>query len=110
MWQALKDLLGTDEGANLLRRFVLAHERQAAALTRLAELQEVELGLDAPTLARAAAPIPDDAVRVSNPEVDQRLAAEFTRVAEQLERTLHRVPTPEEVLEEHERLAGSGVI
>lgn len=110
MWQALKELLGTDDGADLLRRFVLAHERQAAALTRLAELKEVELGLDPGTLARESAPIPPDAVRVSNPEVDARIADEFTQIAEALERTLGRMPTPEEVLDEHERLQGTGIV
>lgn len=98
----LADLLGP----SLAERFVTAHEAQAKALTRLAELGELYLQVDPASVARA---MEAAAAAEANPGeilVDDPKPAELRHIEEvvtQLAVSLGHLPTDEEVEEELQR-------
>lgn len=105
---SLADWLSTPLILQLAERYVAAHETQAAALRRLAELKELELGVDPASLeaaARAAGPQPDGTVTIS--ENEDALQRAMTDIAESMKRLQGVVPSPDAVIAEYERQYGT---
>lgn len=89
-------------------RVLLALESIMRSQIRLVELRELELGLDPPTLAAAAAaagPQPADTVRVST--TDHAFIQEMQLLAATMAGILGRTPTEDEVILEYDRLHGA---
>lgn len=100
--------LAAPDGPELLERGVVALETLAQALVRANELQALALGV-APHQVEAAAQTAEafEAATGQAPveiEPDHRLAEAMTLLAEQLQLTLGREPSPEEVVAEYTRL------
>lgn len=101
----LTDLLAA-LGPSLAERFVTAHEAQARALTRLAELGELYLQVDPVSVARAMEAAQAAAANPGEILVDDPKPAELRHIEEvtvQLIQALGRVPTDEELEEELQR-------
>lgn len=83
-------------------RLVVALERQATALERLAELGEVALGLDPPTLAAAAAAAANTGT-VEIGEVDRAALRKIEEITLSLASAMGRPPSDEEIHAELDR-------
>lgn len=105
----LADLLATPQVLAYLQRYVAAHEAQAAALTRLADLKERELGLDPASVQMAV----DTALRVPDVsityEADRELTAAMQEVATTLLTQRGSIPSEEEVIAEYDRQVEAGL-